>query len=105
MSVDDFVKIILTFAVSISLVGICIQIMRLLGSLNNIIQDFRGIGKTAVRLVEQIHLDYKNLVENIKKLSEPIDHINHKFVQPLALLLGTVGKFATILNKKIGKNS
>lgn len=82
MSIDDLAKLLLAISLSFSIFGISLQIIRLLGTLNEGLRGLEPIIDLVKKLAEKIVEDYtlisNNIVElssSLKKVSEPINII------------------------------
>lgn len=95
MSVDDFVKILLAVAFSISLVGISFQLMRLISKLADTIEDSREGVQSASRMARLLSEDYEKARQEIGGLLGQLRRLKEDFVAPLLKLVtifGLVGK-------------
>lgn len=79
MSVDEFTKLILIFAIVFAIVGISWQLMRLIGKLADSVEDMRPTIKNVGKMSDQMVEDYKrisNLINSgvgfVTKLKENI---------------------------------
>ena len=112
----DLIKIrqfVLLLAAAFSLAGISFQLMRLISSLRDNVNDLRktvqNIGLLSDGLVED-HKSLREAISSFKKagegLKETVSNFNTKISKPLgaiSALLGTVGAFAQGINKRFGK--
>lgn len=101
MSVDDFVKLSLALAISLSIFGISIQIMRLLGTLNGTLSDFRSVTHQIAELLRKIVADYEDIVKAVKGITKPLQAINKHFLMPLTELAAVAGGVATNLKQRL----
>jgi hypothetical protein len=101
MEVNDVVKLLLAISFSVSLVGISIQVMRILGTLNDTLQDFRYLAYKIMEMLETIGKDYGNLKKGVSGAFSNFGRLNNNFVEPLVNLATTVGTLATIFKEKI----
>ncbi len=99
--VDNFVKIILAVSVSLSVVGISIQFMRLLGTTNSILRDAHGAVKDVVELIANIKEDYRGIAVKFGEITDGISSIKTNVVDPLNRFSNTVGAFVDVMNKKV----
>lgn len=91
MTVDEFVKLLLAVSASIAVVGISIQIMRLLGTLNSTLQDFRFITHQIAEIIDKLSEDYEKIRTNITQMTSPLKSLNNNVIAPLtemSLMLG-----------------
>lgn len=93
LTVDDLVKIILVLSVSFSLVGLAIQIMRLLSSLNETVKESNVIISLSSRLLEKVSLDYDYIIEQLKLILESVSGFTRGVFQPLTKLFSFLKKF------------
>lgn len=96
MTADDIAKLVLAFAVAISLLGVSIQLMKLLGTFNGMLGDVRYIGWKVTKLLEVVADDYTALKGKIGDLNKPFNMINKGFLRPVGELAVTVGTFAKV---------
>lgn len=101
MSVDDVTKLLLAGAISFSIVGISIQLMRLLGSFNDVIQDVRSTVRFIGELAHRISGDYKNLREGMANFLNPIQNMVNNVTKPLNRLTKVLGGFTDMITDKI----
>ncbi len=71
MTVDEIVKLLLAVAFSVSLLGIAIQLMRVLGTFNDILQDVRHVAYKVSAFIEILHADYVGAKSQLKAFSAP----------------------------------
>ena len=99
MEFNDLAKIILVVSVSFSLVGISIQIMRLLGTLNETVKLTQEIVKSVNKISAKISEDYLVISDHILSLTGAISKIGTNVIDPLVGLFSFLSKF-TDKNKK-----
>jgi len=88
LTVDDFVKILLTLAICFSLVGISWQIIKMLGQLIETVKESNIIIRDGRDLIEKLIEDYDYLAELIKSILESINGFTKGFFVPLTKLFG-----------------
>jgi len=88
LSVDDFVKLLLTFAVCFSIVGISWQIIRMLGNLNETVKESNFIVKDSRALLEKFVEDYDYFADLIKSILESVNGFTKGVFGPLTNLFG-----------------
>lgn len=98
MNVDDFAKILIVIALSISLLGISYQIMRLIGVMADSFGDMRTIIKSFGELSEKFVADYDYLIAKVKNIVDTLSGVSTNIIAPLGKILGFVSKFKR--NKK-----
>jgi hypothetical protein len=103
MSVDDFVKLILGVAGAVSILGISIQLMRLLGTLNTTLQDFQYITRRIAVIVDKVAGDYEKFKDKVKGVLSPLTMLNENFVVPLMELTSVVGVAIKAIKERIIK--
>jgi uncharacterized protein YoxC len=103
MDISDLSKLILAVAASISIVGISIQLMKLLGAVTRNVDDLRKTVKNVGMLTEGFVEDQKlvkagleKLVKASGKIEEFIEVISEKIIKPIEVIstfLTTVAGF------------
>lgn len=81
MSVDDFGKLALTFAVVFAIVGISIQLMRLIDRATAIADETKNIAKNANKGIELALSDYEHVRNTVAGLGD--------LVKPLSMVAAT----------------
>ncbi len=105
MTVDEIVKLALGLVLAISILGIAIQIIRLLGTFNGMLQDVRYLGYEVAGIVKKIDEDYAKLRVSIESIGDSIGEIDSGFLQPVTRFTKTIGALADIASEKLlGKN-
>jgi hypothetical protein len=99
--VDNIVKIILALSLAFSLVGISIQIIRILGTTNILMKDLHYVVLQFMEIIETIKNDYEGLKAKLDGVLEPIMRIKDNFLNPLAKITGTVGAYADTLRERM----
>lgn len=112
MNINDLAKLILFVGLTVSCVGISIQIMRLLGAITDNVKDFRStvknIGKLTEGLIENQKLISKGIesfVEVGGRVKGMVDLISTKIVKPITLIFGfltTISQFFQSTTGKLG---
>lgn len=99
MTVDEIVKLMIFSGITFSMVGLSIQIMRILGGFASILSDLRktiqNIGNASDQFVE----DYKMISDAIRALSKGLTNINSGIIEPLSKFSKLASRFS-----KFGKN-
>jgi len=93
MNVDDFAKILLVIAVSISLLGISYQTMRLIGSTADSIKDLRKVLQNFGTLSDKFIVDYTYITDKLKNIVDTVGGFATNIVDPLKTIFSFVGKF------------
>jgi len=88
LSVDDFVKLLLTFAVCFSIVGISWQIIRMLGNLNETVKESNFIVKDGRSLLEKFVEDYDYYADLLKSILESVNGFTKAVFVPLTNIFG-----------------
>lgn len=101
MSVDDFAKLILAVAIALSIFGVSVQVMRLLGTLNDTLRDFRSVTNQIAELIKKIIGDYEDIIKVVKGIMTPIKVINKQFLVPLSELAAMAGTAVTMLRQQL----
>jgi hypothetical protein len=100
MSVDEVVRLLLGLTISISVLGISIQIMRLLGTFNSILQDLRYIVYQIGEFLGKVKDDYGVIMGKLGSVLKPLDSIKGSLLMPIARLAAILGGFVEILNNR-----
>jgi hypothetical protein len=87
-TVDDFVKLLLTFAVCFSIVGISWQLIKMLGNLTETVKESNFIIKDARELLEKFVEDYDYFADLIKSILESVNGFTKGVFGPLTTLFG-----------------
>jgi hypothetical protein len=93
MTIDEIIKIILAISVSFSIIGISIQIIRLLGTTNDSLKDLRPTIKNFNDLSEKVISDYDIISNAIHSSSKVVGGLYTNIIKPLADLMGLVTKY------------
>lgn len=93
MEINDLVKIILVVSLSFSIVGIAIQIMRLLGTVNETLRLSQDIIRSVNKISSKISDDYSTLSEHLLTLTEAISRIGTDVIVPVVGLFGFLDRF------------
>jgi hypothetical protein len=92
MNVDDFAKILIVIAISISLLGISYQTMRLIGSMADSIKDLRKVLQNFGLLSDKFLEDYAYITTKLKDLVDTLSGFATNVVDPLKQIFSFVGK-------------
>mgnify|MGYP000965611424 FL=1 len=93
MDINDFAKLVLVLSLSFSLVGIAIQIMRLLGTANETLKLSHDVLKNVTKLGEKLTDDYSKFSTHILTLSESVSRIGTDVIVPVIGLFGFLDRF------------
>jgi hypothetical protein len=93
MNVDDFAKILIIIAISISLLGISYQTMRLIGSMADSIKDLRKVLQNFGSLSDRFITDYTYITDKVKDIVDTAGGIATNIVEPLGKILSFASKF------------
>jgi len=88
LSVDDFVKLLLTFAVCFSLVGISWQLIKMLGQLIETVREGNLVIRDGRDLLEKFVEDYDYFAELIKSILESVNGFVKAVFVPLTNIFG-----------------
>ncbi len=88
MELNDIAKIILVVSVSFSIVGISIQIMRLLGTANDTIKLSHDIIRNLNRITNKLSDDYISVSDHILTLTKSVSRIGTHVIDPVVGLFG-----------------
>jgi ABC-type transporter Mla subunit MlaD len=91
-TVDDFVKIILTLSVCFSLVGISIQVIKMLGQLIETVKETNLVVRDGRDLLEKFVEDYDYFAGLLKSILESINGFTKGVFVPLTNLFGFLSK-------------
>lgn len=104
MTTDDIVKLALGLVLAFSILGISIQIMRLLGTFNLILLDVRGLAAEVAELIMRVKTSFGNLENTLAGVGRTIDGFNQGFLQPISNFASTIGNLATLAREKLVGN-
>ncbi|HRN85820.1 MAG TPA: hypothetical protein PKU78_00455 [Candidatus Dojkabacteria bacterium] len=93
MDINDFAKLVLVLSLSFSLVGIAIQIMRLLGTTNETLKLSHDILKSLTKLGEKVTEDYSKFSTHLLTLSESVSRIGTDVIVPVVGLFSFLDRF------------
>jgi hypothetical protein len=105
MSIDDIVKLILVISIAFTLVGISIQIIRLLGEFVFTIKEANSTLKSVATLVEKFTGDYDYIIEQVKMIIDTVSSFTNSAFKPLNKIFGFMNKFTNKSKEKKSKNS
>lgn len=93
MTVDEVVKLILAIAFAISLVGISIQLMRLIGKVTDTLEDTREGVRNFSALSTMAREDYEEIRREIKSILGFVTKLRVNLLDPISSLFSFVGRF------------
>jgi uncharacterized protein YoxC len=93
MSIDDIVKLILVISIAFTLVGVSVQIIRLLGEFVFTIKEANSMLKSVASLVEKFTGDYDYIIEQVKMILDTVSGFINSVFKPLIKIFGFMGKF------------
>lgn len=93
MEINDISKIILVISISFSLVGISIQIMRLMGTFNDSLKDLQEILRSFGKISKKISEDYDQFSAHILTLTGAISRIGTDVIAPMIGLFSFLDRF------------
>lgn len=112
MNINDLAKLILFSGITVSCVGISVQIMRLLSALTDNVRDLRKTVRNIGVLTDGLVKDQKLISEGIegfvfagKKFKEAVNLIYDKIVGPITVISGflsAIGGFLQMVSQKVG---
>jgi len=115
MNIIDIAKFVLLLGIAGSIVGISVQLMRLLGAVTENIKDLRETVKNFGIITDELVVEQKLLreaIENIsgitRKISELVTMVTAKVIKPLtaiASFFSTIAGVVSVFNRKFSKNS
>ncbi|MBD3362485.1 hypothetical protein GF362_02090 [Candidatus Dojkabacteria bacterium] len=88
---DIFFKGVLLSSLSVSILGISWQLMKLISKMTETLDEFKNTNNKINKLLDQFTEDYKGISAVIKSLTSSLDKINKKLLQPI-IGLGNVVK-------------
>lgn len=103
ITTDDFVKILLVLAVAFSIVGITIQVIRILGKLVDTVSESNTILALVHDFLERFMEDYDFIIEQVKYILEALSGFSRSVFTPLGKIFGFLRKFEDISDKFGGK--
>lgn len=99
MTIDEFVKLILGVALAISILGISVQLMRLIGQVSNTVGDAREGVKSFSRIAKMAGDDYAHISHLLNKGLRLVQQVKRDFVEPFAKLADLVKLLVRIVKK------
>jgi hypothetical protein len=99
MEINDISKIILVVSLSFSLVGISIQIMRLMGTFNDSLKDLQEILRSFGKISQKLSEDYDQISAHILTLTGAISKIGTDVIAPAIGLFGFLDRFKSKTKK------
>lgn len=93
MEINDLAKIILVVSVSFSVVGISIQIMRLLGTANDTIKLSHEIIRNLTRVTTKISEDYISVSDHILTLTKSVSRVGTNVIDPVVGMFSFLDRF------------
>jgi hypothetical protein len=93
MDINDFAKLVLVLSLSFSLVGIAVQIMRLLGTTNETLKLSHDILKNMTKLGEKFTEDYSKFSGHLLTLSESVSRVGTDVIVPVVGLFSFLDRF------------
>ncbi len=101
MDADVFSKVVLTIAISFCLVGISIQIIRVLDTFNKMLKDVRYFAYEFEALLKSIKNDYLDVKKTVFSVLEPLQEIKVGFLNPLSKVFRKLGAYVDVCCDKI----
>jgi len=95
MEINDLAKILLVISLSFSMVGISIQIMRLLGTANDTVKLSHEIIRNVTRITTKLSDDYLALSDHILTLTQSVSRIGTNVIDPIVGLFGFLDRFGS----------
>lgn len=93
MDINDFVKFLLVVSLSFSMVGISVQIMRLLGTTNDTIKLSHEIIRNMTRITTKVSEDYLTMSDHILTFTQSISRVGTHVINPIVGLFGFLDRF------------
>jgi len=93
MEINDIAKIILVVSLSFSLVGISIQIMRLMGTFNDSLKDMQEILRSFGKISQKLSEDYDQFSAHLLTLTGAISKIGTDVIAPIVGLFSFLDRF------------
>jgi hypothetical protein len=103
MNVDDIVKIVLVLSVAFTLVGITVQIIRMMAEFIVTIREANSMVKNISTIVDKFTGDYDFISEQVKMILETISSFINTVFIPLTKVFGFMGGFEKVFNRKKSK--
>jgi hypothetical protein len=102
-NVDDVVKLILVFSVAFTLVGITVQIIRMLNELIRSAKEGNVILKNVSNIVDKFTDDYDYISDQVKMIISGASRLTNNIFTPLGNIFGFLKKFENMFGKKDSK--
>ena len=90
ITIDDLVKLILVLSIAFSLVGLSVQMMRILGGLVDTVKESNFILHLVSEVMEKFTGDYDYIIEQVKSILESVSGFTRGVFVPLTKLMGFV---------------
>jgi len=90
MNVDDIVKLILAISVSVSILAVSYQLMRLLGKLADSVEDLRRAIQNVSSASDMVVDDYGRLRKILHKLMDLLENIEESVLSPIKMLTSLI---------------
>ena len=110
MEINDLWKLILALAVSGSLIGVSIYIMKLLSATTDNVKDLRKTVQNMGKITDGLVENQKTLTESIngvgrmvKKGEYVVDTVTEKVIKPIEGISGVLGSVLAVLKTVEGK--
>lgn len=103
MSGSEISQLLLHIALATSIFGISIQIMRLLGTTNDILKDARHLAYQVSQVIESISSETENIAKVIGKVGDATSTIQNNIFSPIKESSVIIGTTIDFLNKTILK--
>jgi len=99
-NVDDVVKLILVFSVAFTLVGISVQIIRIMNELIQSAKEGNAILKNVSSIVDKFTDDYDYISDQVKMIIGGASRLTSNVFSPLGSVFSFLKKFENMFGKK-----
>jgi hypothetical protein len=99
MNVDDIVKLMVFGSISLSILGLSFQTMRIFGKVADIIGDMRMTIQNFGLLSSQLVEDYELVSKALRSFSDGISKINSNVINPISKVTRIIKPFSKIFSR------
>ncbi len=101
--VNDFLYLMLLLAIIFAIVGISIQIMKLLSKATDTMEEFRQTNKRVNTFLDKVVSDYDYISGTLKIVADSVNTAHINIVRPMLSMSKFLGAFENIISKKFWK--
>ena len=94
ITVDDFVKVVLVLSICFALVGISVQIIRMMGGFIDTVKLANAIMKNVTTIVDKFTGDYDYISDQVKFIIETVSKFVNGVLGPVTKIFGFMKSFS-----------